>query len=494
MYTEHSSQPASPWIPWLIALVGIVGGIAVGMASGTQPLILGVLMGAVLFVTTFFLKFEYVVIGLLILRAAIDCFATLQLPTLFAIGLNALTILYLTVQAFQRKKIETDWFFWWFLGWWLFQGLWLVLMAFGGLGLGAGFLGDSLREWIRIFSWVIAYLLAMQMKGKIQPKTLIYGLFWSLLLPLTVAILQIIVPNALPGDLNLNAGSALKESAGPTSEGARIRGTLGHPNAFVTYIFMFMSLTQWRLAQEKNKLFWGALLALLAFFYVSAKALYSLMMLAVLIPVLIAPRLSVGKMIAGILFFVLVISLFGSTEFGQERLGSIAKTPLLNPDIDVTRAILLSKGDNNSFNWRIAQWYQLLGEFNLFPWFGYGMGVSIKISTNDLLPHNDYVRALVEGGVVGFVSFISFLLMQIVRLVQLWRNAWNHGPQRDFCLALLAIFMALPVAMLTENIWTHTMLFFYLYTLMAIAGWNWDETATKTNGPKVLGQNLYHRG
>jgi O-antigen ligase len=486
MYTEHSSQPASPWIPWLIALLGMVGGVGVGIASGTQPLILGGLMGAILFLTTFFLKFEYVVIGLLILRAAIDCFATLQLPTLFAIGLNALTVLYLTVQAFRRQKIQTDWFFWWFLGWWLFQGLWLVLMRLGGLGLGAGFLGDSLREWIRILSWVIAYLLALQMEGKIKPKTLIYGLFWSLLVPLTVAILQIVVPNVLPGDLNLNAGSSA--AAGPPSEGARIRGTLGHPNAFVTYIFMFMSLTQWRLSQEKNKLFWGGLLALLAFFYVSAKALYSLMMLAVLIPVLIAPRLSVGKTIAGVMFFVLVISLFGSTEFGQERLGSIAKTPLLNPDIDVTRAILLSKGDNNSFNWRIAQWYQLLGEFNLFPWFGYGLGVSIKVSTNDLLPHNDYVRALVEGGIVGFVSFISFLMMQIIRLVQLWRKAWNHPSQRDFCLALLAIFMALPVAMLTENIWTHTMLFFYLYTFMAIAGWNWSEEEPDLDRPRVLGR------
>jgi O-antigen ligase len=208
--------------------------------------------------------------------------------------------------------------------------------------------------------------------------------------------------------------------------------------------------------------------------------------------VLIAPRLSVLKMIGGLIFFVLIISLFGSTEFGQERLGSIGQTPLLNPDIDVTRAILLSKGDNNSFNWRISQWYQLLGQFNLFPWFGYGLGVSIKISTNDLLPHNDYVRALVEGGVVGFASFISFLMMQIIRLIQLWRNTWHNPAQQGFCLSLLAVFMALPTAMLTENIWTHTLLFFYLYTFMAIAGWDWSDTTepdSKVKTPRVLGQN-----
>ncbi len=491
MYTEHSSKPAAIWLPWLLTLVGLVVGTGVGLASGAQPLLLGGAIGAILFVMTFFLKFEVVVIGLLILRTAIDCFITLQLPTVFAIGINALTILYLIVQLFRRQTIQTDWFFWWFLGWWLFQGLWLVLMVFGGLGLGAGFLADSIREWVRIFSWVVAYFLAMQMKGKIKPRTFIYGLFWSLVVPLTVAVIQIIAPNVLPGDLNLSGGST-EGMDGPASEGARIRGTLGHPNSFVTYTFMFMSLTQWRLSQEKNKLFWGVLLGLLAFFFVSAKALYSLMMLAVLILVLIAPRLSVLKMVGGIIFFILIISLFGSTEFGQERLGSIGQTPLLNPDIDVTRAILLSKGDNNSFNWRIAQWYQLLGEFNQFPWFGYGLGVSIKISTNDLYPHNDYVRALVEGGVVGFASFMSFMTMQIVRLVQLWRNAWNNSSQREFCLALLAIFMALPAAMLTENIWTHTMLFFYLYTFMAIAGWDWSET-TEPDGqvktPRVLGQS-----
>ena len=491
MYTEHSSKPAAIWLSWLITMVGLVVGTGVGLASGAQPLFLGGAIGVMLFVMTFFLKFEVVVIGLLILRPAIDCFVTLQLPSVFAIGIDALTILYLIVQLFRRQTIQTDWFFWWFLGWWIFQGLWIVLMLLGGLGLGAGFLADSIREWVRIFSWVVAYFLAMQMKGKIKPRTFIYGLFWSLVAPLIVAVIQIVAPNVLPGDLNLN-GNSMPGMDGPASEGARIRGTLGHPNAFVTYTFMFMSLTQWRLSQEKNKLFWGVLLALLAFFFVSAKALYSLMMLAVLILVLIAPRLSVLKMIGGIIFFVLIISLFGSTEFGQERLGSIGQTPLLNPDIDVTRAILLSKGDNNSFNWRIAQWYQLLGEFNLFPWFGYGLGVSIKISTNDLLPHNDYVRALVEGGVVGFVSFMSFMTIQIVRLIQLWRNTWHNPVQQGFCLALLAIFMALPAAMLTENIWTHTMLFFYLYAFMAIAGWDWSDATepdSKVKFPRVLGQN-----
>ena len=199
------------------------------------------------------------------------------------------------------------------------------------------------------------------------------------------------------------------------------------------------------------------------------------MMLAVFILVLIAPRLSVVKLIGGALFFGLVIALFASTEFGQQRLGSIANTPLLNPDIDVSRAILLAKGDNNSFNWRISQWYQLLGAWQQFPIFGYGLGSSIQVAGNGLLPHNDYVRFLVEQGVAGFSVIFLFFVAQGVHLTNLIRSVPRGTDQYRFCLILLAIFVAIPVGMMTENIWGHTMLFFYWWTLLAVAGWNWDE-------------------
>ncbi len=490
MYTEQSAKPTSPWLPWVIALLGVISGVFVGCLSGAMPLVIGALFGGSLFITTFFLKFETVVICLLSVRVAIDCFSTLQLPTVFALGVNALTVLYLLVQAFRKHPIQTDWFFWALFTWWLIQGMWLVLMPLHGLGFGMEFFGESLREWIRLMSWVLIYILIMQLKGKIHPLDLIYSFFWSLIAPITVAVLQIVVPNILPGDLNLNAGESFSD--GPSSEGSRIRGTLGHPNTFVTYLFMFIALTQWRLALAKDKLPWVIVLAMLAFFYVSTKALYSLMMLAVLITVLIAPRLSIGKLVGGIVFFALILFLFGSSEFGQERLASVGKTPLLNPDMDVSRAIILSKGDGNSFNWRIAQWSYVTTQADLYPWFGYGIGTSMKVSTNALLPHNDYVRAYVEGGIVGFYIYIGFLMLQVGRLIQLIRNARHNLKQYNFCLTLLAIFLGLPVGMLTENIWSHTMFFFYWYALLAIAGWDWstetDVADSDPHKPRLLGQ------
>ena len=54
--------------------------------------------------------------------------------------------------------------------------------------------------------------------------------------------------------------------------------------------------------------------------------------------------------------------------------------------------------------------------------------------------------------------------------------------------------MALSVAMLTKNIWTHTLLFLMWYSLLAMAGWDWssynleDPLKDKPKTPRLLGQ------
>lgn len=464
----------------LVGVVGVVVGIGAGFVVGIQPLLPVALLVAVAAVVFFFSSFEQAVLGLLILRSSLDVFSSLQLPSVFAIGVDALALLYVTVMLLTGQKVRTDGFWWFFAAWVLLQGLWVILLPLGALGLDSSVLPDSIREWVRLFSWLMVYLLVTQLKDQIPPKQIVYALFWALLLPITVAVLQMLVPSILPPMLSAQSGTEF--SGGIPSEGSsRIKGTLGHPNTFVTFSLMFMGLTYWRFTQSKQRWPWALLLGLLAFFFVSTKSLFGLMMLGTFLVVLIAPRLNPVSLIGGILLFSLVIGLFGSTEFGQERLGSISQTPLGNPDIDIWRAILLSAGDGNSFNWRIMQWTYLIGQWQLHPIFGYGLGVSTFVSTNKLYPHNDYVRALVEGGLVGFILFLLFFAVQIVRLIQIYKNASAKTGQRELCLVLLAIILSIPVGMITENIWSHTTLFFYWWTLFAIVSWDWSEPQMSDN-------------
>ncbi len=444
----------------LVVLAGVSIGLGAGFLAGVQPRILYLVLLAVPVLVLFFTKFEQTVLGLLILRTALDPFSAQQIPAAFAIGLNALTLLYVTVRLLTGQRVRTDGFWWFFAGWVMLQGLWVILLPLGGLGLNASLLPDSIREWIRIFSWLMVYLLVMQLKDRLPPEKVISMLFLALVIPITVGLMQIFLPSLLPPLLSSGDG--------------RIKATMGHPNGLVTLLLLFIGLTYWKLKHSRQRWPWFLLLGLLAFFYVSTKALFGLMIVSAFVLVLIVPRLSIANLIGGVLFLMLVIGLFASSEFGRERLASLADTPLLNPDIDISRAILLSQGDHNSFNWRLSYWNFLLNAWQQFPIFGYGLASTAAIG-NGFYAHNDYVRALVEGGIVGLVAFLVFLCTQGMRIVQLMQSSPPGSAQRDLCFILLAFFLSMPVGMITENIWSHTTLFFYWMTLMAIAGWKWND-------------------
>lgn len=473
-----------------VSVGGLVVGTVAGVLAGAKPLYLGLALGAVVVLVYFFADFERAVIGLLILRSSLDVFFAQQLPSVFAIGVDTLTLLYVTVLLLTGKIVRTDGFWWFFAGWVMLQGLWVILLRLGGLGLDASYLPISIREWIRLFSWLMIYLLVMQLKDKLPAEKIISRLFLSLIPPLSVALMQMFLPSLLPAILS--ASTSGDEIGSLPSEVSRIKGTLGHPNGFATYLLLFIGLTWWKLNWGQRRWPWLLLLGLLAFFYVSTKALFSLIMLATFVVVLIAPKLNLLNLIGGVFMLAVVIGLFASTEFGQQRLGSIANTPLLNPNMDISRAVLLSEGDSNSFNWRLAQWTFLLQAWQRSPIFGNGLATSSYLSVLHNYAHNDYVRALAEEGIVGIVAFVTFLGVQAARLVQLLRYAPRGSAQQDLCSILLAILLAVLVAMCTENIWSHTTLFFYWWTLLGVAGWNWSEPQT-SKSPVTISHPLQFR-
>ena len=470
MLTNDPWKRSSRLAIW-VGVGGVLIGTAAGMLVGANALYLGLAVGAVAAIAYFFNSFERAGLGLLILRSSLDVFSAQQIPAAFAVGLDALTLLYVTVMLLTGQTVRTDGFWWFLTGWVLLQGLWVVLLPLGGLGLDASYLTDSMREWVRLLSWPMIYLLVMQLKDRMPPKQVISALFLSLVIPVTVALLQMFLPSLLPSFL-FGGGDS---SSIPSEGGSRVKGTFGTANTFATFLFLFIGLTYWQLGQTKRRWPWLLLLGLLAFFFVSTKSLFSLMMFAMFVLVLIAPRLSILSLIGGLVLFAVVIGLFASTEFGQQRLGSIAGTPLLNPDMDVWRAILLSQGDDNSFNWRLSQWYLELKRWQDYPLLGYGLGLSIPAAGNGYLPHNDYIRALVEGGIVGFTTFLGFFGVQIAYLVRLIRSAPPKSTQRNLCLSLLAVLLAIPIGMTTENIWSHTTLFFYWWAVFSVAGWDWQQ-------------------
>lgn len=447
---------SSSYLSFLVGLAGVGIGVAVGFGAGAIPVVVGLLLGVVAVLIFFFARFEQAVLTLLVLRSSLDPFSAQQVPAAFAIGLDGLTILYVIVQILIGRKVHTDKFFWVFAGWVGFLGIWVILPIVGWGLLGKTYLLDGIREWTRIFSWLMVYLLVMQLKGKIHPQKAISALFFSLFIPLTVGLLQLFVPSRLPRIL-----------ACPNC----INSTIGHPSAFGSFLFLFICLTLWKLGQARNRWGWMTLLGLIAFLMVMSRSLTSLLMFSVFIIALIAPKLNLLRLIGGVLCIVLIFYLFASTEFGHEKLNALLETPLFNPDLDISRTILLSFGDGNSANWRIAQWSFLIDAWKQSPLLGYGLGTSQYITYFQNYAHNDYLRFLAETGIIGFVSFIVFLGIQMLRLVKILQSSPILSQRRKLSSIMIAIFVAILVGMATDNVWNHTTLFFYWSLLCAVIGW-----------------------
>ena len=428
---------------------------------------------AIVLAGCFFAFPEPALIALLILRSGLDAFSAQGIPAVFAIGLNALVIAYVLLLYLTRQSVQTSRFWWIFAFWVAAQALWPLLTAMGGLPLGSAFLFEGVREWIRIFSWLMVYLIVDQFKDRVHPVQVINGLFWALGIPFLAATLQLVLPaQVLPGFLQPVSSTVFEA-------GSRINGTLGHPNTFASFLVLFVALTYWKLREPKREsghtIFWVFLLGAEMFFLVNTKALMGLSMLGVLILVLTLSQLSLGRLLGGVVIVGVLMLLFTSTEFGRERLASVLETPLLNADITINRAVLLSWFDGNSFNWRLAQWTFLIEEWKRSPFFGYGLGLATYLGPIKAYAHNDYIRALVEGGLIGFCLFLAFQISQLVYLLKLWAASRNPSQQR-FCLGLVAVLIAALAGMATENIWSHTTFFFYWWTLFAIASWDWERS------------------
>jgi O-antigen ligase len=113
--------------------------------------------------------------------------------------------------------------------------------------------------------------------------------------------------------------------------------------------------------------------------------------------------------------------------------------------------------DHIDLSGRDTIWAHYLAQVRQSPIFGHGVGATGLVPNYFALPHNVYLRLLVEGGVAGFLIYGAAIVLWCRRLI-----ARLDPGERAFALALL---LALAIFALTDNILTMPptlMAFFYL--------------------------------
>lgn len=371
---------------------------------GIAPFIL--LAALALFMSIIRLSVPAVFYMLLIIRPSLDIFGSYvfvispNLPSINIAGIVALISIIVSIILIYRSQIRiltiplSALFIFLFFIYGIFTVLSLHPIA-------------SMNELIRVSSFLLMYFTGYILINTKQDLTQI---IWSI-------IISSIIP-AIVGYIQLFNGAGLYTNPGFEN---RIAGTFGHPNVLGYFLLIIIALIIYMYFENPSR-----------------KPLYKVLLITygTLLGVLLLSTYTRGAWI-GISLLLLGVSLIRYTK--KTLIVTAIAIPImaisalsyiwvqtniiydLKPleDIPViSRVVGLFNGDpSDSIIWRQIMWSDMYNKALTRPIIGFGAG-TIEIiveevrglSLGALEAHNDYIKILVEMGVIGLFSYIAFIL------------------------------------------------------------------------------------
>jgi putative inorganic carbon (HCO3(-)) transporter len=141
----------------------------------------------------------------------------------------------------------------------------------------------------------------------------------------------------------------------------------------------------------------------------------------------------------------------------------------------------------NSLEWRLGYWTEVLPLANRNPVTGIGLNMTQYSTDAAKQPHNDFLRAYVETGLIGLGAYLAML----AALVGLGRRAVRASPPGSLDRGVAAGFLGCAVAFvavsLTANVISNVVNLWYLFTFAAAA------SAVAREGSRPTGTTWHRR-
>lgn len=330
-----------------------------------------------------------------------------------------------------------------------FTAIGLAIGAWTGLAVLADGLDPVvLREGAREASVLAVAVIAYNARNSLDMPTVariiqVAGIYAALL-----AIFQVATGNAaeVGGDMRAN-------------------GTFSHPNGAVVYFALASLASLWRYVdcgRRRLDLLLVALFSLAALSTFSLDGFGSMLVMLVLFGIMRTDSVQMRRR-AVTLVGVLVVA-FLLSPVGSERVSESLAADLSGGE---SRA-----ASENSLSWRILKWESLLAEWEESPILGKGLGKTITpqaTATNTTvgnLPHNEYLRYLVETGLAGTALLLGSLVLLLRRLNRVPREMTT---ERGIAVLAMAAIVGLMVNALASNTALYTPAMFAAALLIATA-------------------------
>lgn len=265
----------------------------------------------------------------------------------------------------------------------------------------------ALVEWVRLTS-VCTMVLVIERLARTPGfrERLVAAVAGAAVVPLVVGAWQ------------LSSGTGLFDAGGF----ARVRGTFTHSNpmaAFLAIVVVMAVAYVVHLTDLRYRL------AALAVALVASAGLYTTFTRAAWLAAVLGIAVVMGtrgrRWLLGLAAGVLVL--------GLALPGAAARFSDLGDEQS-------SRGEpSNSLTWRAGYWGEALLLSEESPVTGIGLKQVVEESSEGKQPHNDYLRAYVEMGVLGLLAFGWLMIQQLATGIRAMR-ATAHGSPRDHAFAV----------------------------------------------------------
>jgi O-antigen ligase len=194
----------------------------------------------------------------------------------------------------------------------------------------------------------------------------------------------------------------------------RANGTFAHPDLAAMFFAIATSVSLWRYLDSGRRRSDALLTALFAAAVIATFSIDGLITLVAMLATLsvLRPGSLRVKMIPVAIASVIIL-VFLATPLGTQRVAKESATSLATAE----------RGEaNSSLAWRLHKWQSLIPEWERSPIIGQGLGTTTTTESTlghhlaSELPHNEYIRYLVETGIIGLTILVCALAMLIQRL------------------------------------------------------------------------------
>jgi O-antigen ligase len=290
----------------------------------------------------------------------------------------------------------------------------------------------TLREGVREVSVIALFLIVYNARGLVTVPRAARLLQFAGAVPAILALYQ----------LASNTGMDLYGEI-------RSNGTFAHPNSAAMFFAIVTVASLWLyLDQGRRRL--DALLTTL--FAAALIATFSIDGLATLTAMLITfgvlRKGPLGAKLAPCAIAVAIVIVFFATPLGSHRIAREG----------VTSIAAAERGETTStLDTRLYRWKTLLPEWERSPLIGRGLGVTTNAHDtatnrlNSLLPHNEYIRYLVETGIVGLAILLAGLYLLVRALVRRLQSPFIAREHPNAVALAIAVVVGCLVNSLADN-------------------------------------------